>query len=129
MQMRSDETRAGARIGWAVLALLLISAAGCDREAPSEGAGLDTEAFTTVVVELRRAERDLMASDSPVEAFARRKAEILSEHGVTEEDLREYLRARSDPGALGQVWDTVNERLRSVPPGRDSTPAWAGDPP
>lgn len=116
----SDRTPTRGLLRAVLVGLLLAVLSGCDREAGPEDAGLGVERFTDVVVELRQAERDLVASDSPEGAFDRRKSEILAEHDVTEEELREFLRSRTDPAVLERLWDTVNVRLRGAPVDGDS---------
>lgn len=79
--------------------------------------------FVEIVRSLREAERAIPESDSALALFEARRAEILAEHGVSEEDLQAFLRSRRDDvEALQETWDTISERLRYVP-GADTLPS------
>lgn len=80
--------------------------AGCNRT--DAGTGLSQTRFIDVVVELRRAALSL---PEPA-AFAARKQQILSDAGVTEEELRAYITAHErDLSHMAAVWESINVRL------------------
>lgn len=91
--------------------MLLVSVAGCQREA--EPAGLPQSRFIEVMVELRKAAREV--ADSA--AFAARKQQILADKGVTEEQLRTFLTTHiRDLDHLAAVWESINVRLTEDQP-------------
>jgi hypothetical protein len=107
-----------------VLALgVAVSIPACDGLGGSrDPAGLTPEEFISIVVELRRAERELEEADSAAERFEARRAEILAEHEATEEDVRNFAARRGgDLDLMNALWDTINQRLRYLP--RPDTPA------
>lgn len=99
------------------LALATVPSLACENTGSTAEPGLTTEDFVAIVVALREAERELVLEDSAVVLFAERKAEILSRHGTTEEELRAFLQEfGKDPDALQQSWDSIADRLKHVPP-------------
>jgi predicted outer membrane protein len=101
-----------------VAGLLLLALGGCQR-ADRDGTGLSTDRFADVVVAIREAELAAQYSDSAAAEFERRKAEILAEHDVTDAELRDYLARHDDVESLVEIWDTLNQRLKHVPPRHD----------
>lgn len=70
--------------------------------------------FIEVIVALREAEMALARTDSAGEAFERRRTEILDRHGVTQEDLREFVRQTApDLARTTALWDSISHRLRT----------------
>lgn len=106
--------------GALALACVVLALSGCRAPEPEEG-GLSSDRFLDIVVAIRRAERAVQYGDSAAVEFERLKAEILAEHDVTDEDLRDYLARHDDLESLTEIWDTLNERLKHVPPGQDPT--------
>jgi hypothetical protein len=110
---------------------VLAGLAGCRDAAGTDDASsrLSPDDFMTVLVEIREAEREVEADgDSAQSRFEARKAEILERHGTTEEELRGFVRRRGeDVEYLSELWDTLNQRLRYVPPRHD--PASGSDVP
>jgi hypothetical protein len=97
----------------ALLSLLLV---GCDALAPtSRDGGLNKAQFVDVIVALREAEREIIqevTSDSAHIEFAQRKDEILRRHGVSEEDLHQFVaRHRDRPALVTDAWDQIAQRL------------------
>lgn len=121
--MRPNEPgRLPVAAGLALVLALLGGVSACgDRGAAAEpGSTLTTDEFVAVVVEIREAEREIAFSDSAREIFETRKREILERHGTSEEDLQRFLtERREDIGFLRDLWDTLNVRLRHVPPRHD----------
>lgn len=89
-----------------ILALALVMSA-CNA---NDGAfGAEDEQFVETMVELRRAA--LTAGTDTARFEALRRA-VLEEHGVTEEELRAYVAARTDDlDHMATVWDSVAARL------------------
>lgn len=112
--------RRGARSAAVAWVWTLALAVACGGAEPEET--LDREQFVEVVTELRRAGTELSGRDSAAARYAERKREILSRHGVEEEELRQYLRShQEDLGRIHEVWDTLGERLREAPPADSAT--------
>ncbi len=107
----------------ALLAVVIAGLVGCGGGGTGGAEGgtpaLTRERFVAVVVALRKAEIELQHADSPAAEFAVRRDRILAEHGVTEEDLREYVRAHGEVDLLEETWDTILQRLKYVPPRYD----------
>jgi hypothetical protein len=95
----------------------MVPSLACDDRGSTAEPGLTAEDFVAIVVALREAQREVVLEDSAMALFAERKAEILSRHGTTEEELRAFLQEQGkDPDALRQSWDSIAERLKHVPP-------------
>lgn len=108
---RADRDNARMNRSAALLCILLATIAGCERE--SEPAGLPQSRFIEVMVELRRAARGVQDTT----AFAARKQQILTDAGVTEEQLRAYLATHMrDLDHLAAVWESINVRLAEEEP-------------
>jgi hypothetical protein len=93
--------------GWRTLLILLVLAtvSGCGRDPERGYATIPRERFIETNVALRQIDRAAPEADSL-------RAEVLAEHGVTEEDLRAFVIARSErPGELAAVWDEIRQRL------------------
>ena len=113
---------------------LLLALAGCDLGFPSsEGeASVDRETFITVYVDLRLA---ALAWESARVPEAERDR-ILAEHGVTEDDLREFIEVhgRNVP-FMTDVWHEIDARLteeleaEAEMPGEAPALQPGGDPP
>jgi hypothetical protein len=85
--------------------LVLTTTFGCVRDPERGYATIPRERFIETNVALRQIDRAAPEADSL-------RAEVLAEHGVTEEDLRAFVTARSDrPGELAAVWDEIRQRL------------------
>lgn len=113
------------RVGLAALAVVLAGgSSGCAGEPTTEEVGaLTPDAFVDVIVALREAEREAVVEDSAHLVFQARKEEILAEHGVTEEDVRDFVRLHEGDFALmDRLWDTIAQRLKYVPEPDDPTP-------
>lgn len=101
---------------------------GCGRDSNE----ISKETFIDVVVALRETERELrrdsLPEDSAVALFEIRKAGILEEHRTNEDQVRAFVnRTYADLELQTEVWETISERLKYLPPG-DSVDAAAGDP-
>ncbi len=96
--------------GLAVFFLLLATLSGCDLGFPeSEGeAELDRDTFVATYTELRLAAMEWESARLP-EAERNR---ILSERGVTEDDLREFVRVhgRNVP-FMNEIWNEVADEV------------------
>lgn len=107
-----------------LIGMLLLT--GCGGEPTGEEVALSADEFVEVMVALREAERESLevGEDSAGVEFRRRKEEILAEHGVAQEDLRQFVVAHSADFELMEiVWDTIAQRLRYVPePGDPEDP-------
>jgi hypothetical protein len=101
---------------WLAAALFPMVIVGCDALDPTARDGAVTRAgFIEVIVALREAERELVrdeSSDSAHIEFAQRKEDILQRHGVSEDDLRQFVtRHRDRPSVMTEVWDQIAQRL------------------
>jgi hypothetical protein len=96
-----------------LLSVLLVTVAavcGCARD--TDTTGLPQRRFIEVIVELRRA-----AQDGETAQFAARKQQILEKAGVTEEQLRAYVKTHErDLEHMAAVWESINVRLTQPPP-------------
>jgi hypothetical protein len=83
---------------------------GCDRLpfVQNDGGAIPRASFVNTVVALRRA-----AAQSPSPTiFAQKKAELLTQTGVTEKDLQRFIDVHgSDAPYMSSVWDTVAARI------------------
>jgi hypothetical protein len=102
-----------------VAVALTTAFAACAKETPPAPTGvIEREAFIATFVELRDA---AMATPLKVLDDADR-ARILSEHGVTEEELLAFADAYgSDPGYMLRVWDEVKARMKPLAPAASTT--------
>ncbi len=93
----------------ALLALVgLLTLAGCERVGDPARRTLPRERFIEVNVALRQVEPEAPEADSA-------RAAVLSEHGVTAEQLLAFVQARSGrPQELAQIWAEIQERLDSL---------------
>ncbi len=95
-----------------LLMVLLVAPTACDPGFPtSEGeASVDRDTFVEVYVELRLAALEWESGRVP-EAERDR---ILAEHGVSEDDLREFIEVhgRNVP-FMNDVWHEVSDRIRA----------------
>ena len=90
------------------LALLL---SGCGEDSAF---GASDERFVQTMVELRRA---ALEAGTDTAEFMRLRSAVLEDQGVTEEELRAYVRARGgDPDHMAEVWDSVVSRLTEPEP-------------
>lgn len=88
-----------------------MASAGCGTSGTTEAASrtIDTEEFIEVYIALRRAAVE--AGDSAA-VFEAKKQEILDRHGVSGQDLLDYVeRHAADIPAMVTVWDTIYRRL------------------
>ncbi|HUE77198.1 MAG TPA: hypothetical protein VMM83_04585 [Longimicrobiales bacterium] len=93
-------------------ALLSIGLVACERS-DTDVTALTPETFADVIVELREAEREALETDSAVQVYARRKAEILERHGTSEQELRRFVELSSrDLPLLDELWEDISQRLR-----------------
>jgi hypothetical protein len=94
--------------------------AGCPGRDPAATGPIDREEFITIVVELRRAQAEATSRDE----FEERKAGVLAEHGVSEDDVRAFVqRHGGDVRLMSEVWDSVQTRLQrppEIPPAPDA---------
>lgn len=100
------------RVGAALIGLsvLALACAGDEPDARA-AAGLDTETFIQVFIDLREA--DYLA-DTP-EAFAAMKDSIMAEYDTTPDDLREFVRVTSgDVDRMSAIWDSIEVRIRRI---------------
>jgi hypothetical protein len=89
-----------------VLAVGTILLLGCSDDPAS---GLSDERFIDVVVELRQA---AAAYPDDPDAYVARKDEILSEAGVDEAVIREYVEVHGgDLQHMARIWTAINERM------------------
>lgn len=104
------------RIPLAVLTLLsgVSFLAGCgEGGAEPQEAGIDRAVFVETYVGLRRAA--LRTGRTPIPAEERER--ILEEHGVTPDELLEFIEIHGqDLDFMKSVWDTVEARLGQEPP-------------
>ncbi len=109
-----------------LLSAVVLAVAGCDRESsPEPDAPISRERFVEVMVELRDSAR---ASGWEVEEEVRDR--ILERHGVGEEELVGFARARGDdPGTMQEIWEEVEDRLEERQEGRLPDPIDDKDPP
>lgn len=102
------------------MGMLLPLASACGATEPTnQDLVLKPAQFIDIVVAIRQAEPELADHDdeSTVREFERRKAEILKEHGATEEALRNFVdRHYRRPGVLAAVWDSIANRLMVTAP-------------
>ena len=90
-------------------ALLCLAACG----SATEEADLTHDEYVDVYVELLR------AADAAPDSFAASDSarRILAAHGLTEQDLLDYVRHHADdPEDLAEVWRRIEERLRAPEP-------------
>jgi hypothetical protein len=116
MDANRSPSHSGPRRRWVVGALLPLLLVGCDALASaSRHGGLTKAQFVDVIVALREAEREIIqevTSDSAHIEFAQRKDEILRSHGVSEEDLRQFVARHQDrPALVTDAWDQIAQRL------------------
>lgn len=109
---------------WLAAAVLTLVVGGCNAVDPtSRDAELTRDQFVDVIVALREAEREVVQeapADSLQPRFIQRREEILAEHGVTADDLREFVaRHQGRPSVMAGVWERIAERLGATP--SDST--------
>lgn len=99
------------RIGSILTAVLFIATTGCGSPRPvvePEGL-LETDEFIEVYLELRRA---ATSADSTADLAAIR-AEILERHGVTAQDLLDFVEWWSnDLHGVSVIWDTIYQRAK-----------------
>ena len=104
----SGARRSRRRLHGAALAgacALLLGGCSASEEAPA----LSEEDFVGAYAELRRAE----ASADGAAEFEQLKAEILARYDTSEEELMAFVASREgDPGAMAEVWDSVQARLQ-----------------
>lgn len=94
-----------------LLALLMLTSAGCGTPRPSEvGSGtIDTETFIEAYIALRRAAA--VAGDS-ASGFEARKQEILDRHGISGQDLLDFVERRgADLPEMVTIWDSIYQRI------------------
>lgn len=100
-----------------VLVMLLAGCGGGGASEPSTG--IDAETFIATYVDLRAT---ALSSGEPMISEDKR-ADVLSRHGVTENDLTAFIEARGeDVEFMRDVWDEVERRLdvqRMVPDSTD----------
>ena len=100
---------------WAIPALVAAAAtaAGCGWELPGgdRDGTVDRETFLVAYVDLRVA-----ALQGPEEELGREDRDrILNEHGVTREDLLDFVEAHGrDVDFMKELWDEARQRIRAV---------------
>jgi hypothetical protein len=93
-----------------LLGLLALWAAGCGSPHPAgaPGSTIGKDEFIEVYLELRRAA--VQADSGP--AFDLIKREILERHGISGQDLIDYIETHSsDLREMTATWDTIYQRL------------------
>lgn len=120
--MKNFRTRFRLGLGPTALILILVTApVACDPGFPtSEGeASVDRDTFVEIYVELRLAALEWESGRIP-EAERDR---ILAEHGVSEDDLREFIEVhgRNVP-FMNDVWNEVANRIRGEMEPEDGLP-------
>jgi hypothetical protein len=124
---RRTARRNGTARAAAVALVIGTLAGGCDGARSSEPdptrTALSPMEFVDAVVAVRRAEQEAKYQDSAAVVFDSLKAAALAERGTTEEEIREFVRARSnDFDLMAEVWDSITQRLKYVPPRHDPAP-------
>lgn len=95
-----------------LLAVLAFVVAGCAIEENTFGA--DDQRFVDTMVELRMA---ALTAGVDTAKFEELRETVLSEHGVTEADLRAYVEANSsDLDHMAAIWDSISARLAEPTP-------------
>jgi hypothetical protein len=92
---------------WKIAALLavLTAASACGGEGRQGERTLSRDRFIETNVALRQIERSAENADSL-------RGVTLAEHGVTEEQMRAFVSARSDrPAELAEIWGEIHQRL------------------
>ena len=106
--MRADmpaTTRTMTRAG-AILLGVLLTVAACGGRSPTTP--LDREAFIEVMIELRTAAREFRDPS----AFDSRKAQILTDAGITDSTLMQFVRAhRDDPEYMSEIWERIDQQV------------------
>lgn len=102
-------TRLSLAILVALAGSLVCSACGEERAEP-QAQGIDRDIFVATYVDLRRTVRE-----NPTKPIAPQERErILREHGVTSEDLLQFVEIHGrDLDYMSAVWDTVEARLQA----------------
>lgn len=91
----------------AILLALVLAAAGCDAEDTTFTA--PDERFVAAVVDLREA---ALLAGTDTARFEELRIEALARHGVTEEELRQYVATKgADLDHMAMIWDSVAARL------------------
>lgn len=94
-----------------IMLALALGMSACN--ADDEAFGAEDEQFVETMVELRRAAVTAGTDTARFEALRR---SALEARGVTEEELRAYVRARAgDLDHMASVWDSVAARLSLEP--------------
>jgi signal transduction histidine kinase len=93
--------------------LMLMAAAGCGLTDPraANGAGeLSRDNFTAAYVALRRAQ---LQNPTPA-AFEAAKRQILEQHGVSEDDMMDFVQRHSrDVQYMAELWESLELRITS----------------
>jgi hypothetical protein len=94
------------RISRTLLLLVIVGGLiGCGRESRRDAATIDRERFIEANVALRQVPPDTALADSL-------RHEVLAQHGVSEEDLRAFVLARTDrPAELSAIWEEIHLRM------------------
>jgi hypothetical protein len=98
--------------GWRTMLLVLMIAAtaACGRDPDRGYDTIPREQFIATNVALRELDRQAPEVDSL-------RQEVLAQHGVTEDDLRAFVMARSHrPDELAAVWNEIHLRLTERTP-------------
>lgn len=92
--------------------LVAVTATGCgDDGSPRPVETIDREVFVQTYLDLRVTALETEEGTVTPE----QRAEVLAEHGVTEEDLIEFARVHgSDPVYIEDVWNEVKQRIDSI---------------
>jgi hypothetical protein len=95
-----------------LLAAVLLACRACElpRESPAGGDAMSREAFVSTYVDLRISA--LSTPDAAIEPSERSR--ILEEHGVTEDELLEFVDAHgADVDFMASVWTEVEDSLEA----------------
>lgn len=96
------------RRGVLLIVLAVGAAPGCGREPQAVDGTIPRERFVEVSVALRQIDADSATVDSV-------RAEVLARHGVTAEQLRDFVHAHGErPAELAAIWDEIARRLQEA---------------
>jgi hypothetical protein len=96
----------------AILLALVLAGCGGSHPADSPRQPIEKDRFIEAYIELRHAAVEVGQAADSVPAFEARKREILERHGISGQDLIDYIEAHSsDLSEMTAVWDTIHRRL------------------
>ena len=96
----------------AILLALVLAGCGGSHPADSPRQPIEKDRFIEAYIELRRAAVEVGQAADSVPAFAAKKSEILERHGISSQDLIDYIEANSSHlSEMTAIWDTIHRRL------------------